>query len=185
MYIYIYIYIYTLFSDRLPRDEHLNQGLLRQLIAWGTTLFLNLFLSTFRHRSLKWNKVKLGVLWVGGVIGNCICFPDHRASRQLRNRLCGEACDLGSSFADAEKHILFETKKADIIICQQWLCNTFVQQYYKFGVQPVKILVFLTGTIFAGTFCTHLEHGAQTSAYYRMLYQENVVLYLHSFTTDI
>ena len=32
--------------------------------------------------------------------------------------------------------------------------------------QHETIFVFLTGTVFAGTFCTHLENGDQTSACY-------------------
>ena len=103
--------INTLFSDRLARDEHLNQSLLRQLIARGTKLFLNLFLSAFwtSVSSLRRKKVKLFVQWVGGVSGHCMCISDHRAFSQLRDRLYGEAYYLGRSFADAEKHILCET----------------------------------------------------------------------------
>ena len=33
----------------------------------------------------------------------------------------------------------------------------------SFG-QHETILVILTGTVFPGTFCTHLEHGEQTSS---------------------
>ena len=42
---------------------------------------------------------------VDRVIGNCMCFSDHRAFIQLRDRLDDEAYDLGSNFADAEKHV--------------------------------------------------------------------------------
>ena len=50
-------------------------------------------------------------MFSGGVIGNCVCFSDHRAFSQLRDRLCGEAYDLGSSFADAENHIAESREK--------------------------------------------------------------------------
>ena len=56
--------------------------------------------------SLMRKKVKLDVQWVGGVIG--MCFFDHHAFSQLRDKLCGEAYDLGSSFGDAE-YIFLET----------------------------------------------------------------------------
>ena len=39
-----------------------------------------------------------------------MCFSDHRAFSQLRDRLCGEAYDLGSRFADAEKHVFVRDK---------------------------------------------------------------------------
>ena len=80
---------------------------------------------------------------------------------QLRDRLCGEA-DLGSSFADAEKHISFETdiagKKEILQYVNTDSCTTIVEVWG----QHETILVFLKGTIFAITFCTHFEHGVQT-----------------------
>ena len=48
-----------------------------------------------------------------------------------------------------------------------FLCDTDIawkNRYYNINMVEVwgqheMILVFLTGTVFAGTFCTHLEHG--------------------------
>ena len=56
--------------------------------------------------------------WAESLVTAC-AFLTIARSGQLRDRLCGEAYDLGSSFADAENHIDREQGKTDTAICQR------------------------------------------------------------------
>ena len=109
-------HIYTLFNDRLAHDEHLYQSLLRRLIASGTKLFFNLFFICILETSIV-SKTEEGQ--TQRVIGNCMCFSDHRAFNQLRDRLCGRPMILDAVLQMWRSIFLFETDKNMLLrICK-------------------------------------------------------------------